>query len=319
MYSVTWMLGTITSFCLMAVGVRELSGEINTFQILFYRSAIGLLLVSFIIVTLKKHRLFTSRRLGLHLSRNIFHYAGQYGWYLGIGLLPLAEVFALEFTIPIWTAIIASLFLKEKLTIKKSISIALGMIGVLAILKPGYEIIDAASFIVLGAALCYSISHTYTKSLSSTEKPVTILFFMCLVQLPIGLACSLSDWRWPNPGQWLWLVIIGFTALSAHFCLTKAMQHAEVSKIITWDFLRLPLIAIIGVVLYNEHFDIAIIIGGIIILFGNLLNFHQSGTAVGSATAQNKNSLGPRKPIPTSECGVCCDYKGKENHEIGKI
>ncbi len=266
------------SFCLMALGARELSGEIPVFQTLFFRSTIGLILISLLILLLDKKQVFRSERVALHIFRNMFHFFGQYGWFVGIGLLPLAEVFALEFTVPIWTAIIAALFLREKITPRKAVSITLGVLGVVVIVRPGVEIVDAASLIVLGAAICYAVSYTATKSLSSSESPLTILFYMCLVQLPVSLFLSLSVWTWPAGIQWLWLVVIGVTALSAHFCLVKAMRHAEVTAVITLDFLRLPLIAVLGVLLYNEEFEFYLLIGGVLMLLGNWINFSQLAT-----------------------------------------
>jgi len=278
MVALAWMTGTLISFCLMALGARELSGEIPVFQTLFFRSAIGLTLISSLILVLDKKQVFRSKRIALHTFRNTFHFFGQYGWFVGIGLLPLAEVFALEFTVPIWTAIIASFFLGERMTPRKAISIFLGMLGVVVIVRPGIEIVDAASLIVLGAAICYAISYTSTKSLASTESPLTILFYMCLVQLPVSLFLSLSIWVWPEGIQWLWFVVIGVTALSAHFCLVKAMGHAEVTTVITLDFLRLPLIAVLGVLLYSEEFEFTLLIGGALMLLGNWINFSQLAT-----------------------------------------
>lgn len=161
------------------------------------------------------------------------------------------------------------------------------MIGVVVIVNPGYEILDAASFVVLGAAICFAIVHTSTKSLSSTEKPITILFFMCLVQLPIGFIFAIIDWTWPSVNQWLWIAGIGVTALSAHFCMTKAMQYAEVGTVVALDFIRLPLIAMVGVVIYGENFDIAILVGGVFMLVGNVINLYQPKNKYSQATALN--------------------------------
>jgi len=272
MHAITWMSGSLLSFCLMAIGARELAGEIPVFQTLFVRSAVGLLCVVAILYVTKQAALIKTKALGLHVFRNSFHLAGQYGWFLGIGLLPLAEVFALEFTVPIWTAIFASIALKETLTRRKLIAIACGLLGVLVIVQPGVAIVNVASLIVLGAAICYAIAHTSTKALSATEKPIVILFYMCLVQLPVALALSLSAWVWPVGVQWVWLVSIALSALSAHYCMVKAMHYAEITIIVTMDFLRLPLIAILGMLLYQEHFEFAIMLGGALMLLGNLVN-----------------------------------------------
>lgn len=270
------MLGTLGSFSLMAVSARELSGEISTFQILFFRSLIGLAFILPITLYANKRSLFYTRRLTQHSLRNIFHFFGQYGWFLGIGLLPLAEVFALEFTVPFWTAIIAAVFLKERLSALKAISILLGLAGVIIILQPSSSIFQPSSFIVLGAAICYAVSHTSTKSLTKTETPLTILLFMCVIQLPIGLLLSLQDWRSPDARQLLLLTLIGVTALTAHYCMSKAMQISEVSIVVTLDFFRLPLIATIGVLLYQETFNYALIAGALVMLGANILNMYNA-------------------------------------------
>jgi len=272
MHAVIWMAGALTSFSLLAIGARELSGEISIFQTQFYRSLIGLLFISTILFFLKKKNNIRTDKIKLHIFRNIFHFAGQYGWFLGIGLLPLAEVFALEFTVPIWTLIIAAIFLGENISPRKLTAVIFGVLGVLVITKPGFAVVDPASFIVLAAAICFAITHVSTKSLSTSDSPILILFYMSLVQLPIGFALSLANWTWPAGEQWLWLLIIGLTALSAHYCMAKAMQYAEVSMVVTLDFLRLPLIALVGIFLYAEEFEISLLLGGTLMFIANLIN-----------------------------------------------
>ena len=191
---------------------------------LLTRSVIGLVVVSAIILRSGHRERFRTQRLGLHVGRNLFHFAGQYGWFLGLGLLPLAQVFALEFTTPLWTLLIAAVLLKESLTARKLVAILLGSLGVVVILNPGGEMVQSASLYVLAAAVFYALAHVSTKALSTTEDPLSILFYMCLVQLPIGLAMGASSFVLPTAMQWVWLTLIGLTALSAHFCMTHAMK-----------------------------------------------------------------------------------------------
>ncbi|WP_296243494.1 MULTISPECIES: DMT family transporter [unclassified Psychrobacter] len=281
-HSTLWMIGALTSFCLMAIGARELNGQIGIFQILFFRSIVGLLvLVPIILVSntsSKRGGFLFPKRIELHVVRNLFHFAGQYGWFLGIGLLPLATVFAIEFTVPFWTIIISYLFLKESITVKKVMAVLLGILGVIVIVQPSAEGANYASLIVLGAAICYAFSHVSTKLLSNTESPLAIIFMMCLIQAPLGLFLFIEGWTTPLGIQWLWLIIIGVTALSAHYCMTKAMQHAEVTFVVTMDMFRLPLISIIGVLLYSENFSVALIMGIILIMAGNWLNIYSKKT-----------------------------------------
>lgn len=272
-----WMSGALLSFCLMAIGGRELAGSIGTFQILFFRSVIGLLVVSLIIARSRRMTLFGTNRFRLHLARNTFHFAGQYGWFLGLGLLPLAQVFALEFTTPLWTLIFASLFLKESFTLRKSLALALGSVGVYLILNPGAEIVSAAALYVIGAAIGYSLAHVSTKALSSTDDPLTVLFYMCALQLPMGLVLGLRGFVMPDAAQCLWLTLIGLSALSAHFCMTHAMKKTQVSIVVTLDFLRLPLISVLGVMFYAEAFNPMLVLGATLMLLGNLINIYRSG------------------------------------------
>jgi len=275
-----WMSGALASFCILAVGARELSGDLSIAQSLCIRSVIGLFVLS--CIYLIRARVFkkahsvkkqTSKQgmFKLHVFRNSSHFLAQYGWFYGIGLLPLAEVFALEFTVPIWTLLIAAFFLNEKITKNKLLAISLGTLGVLIIVKPGYALINYASLVVLASAMCFAISHTTTKRLARTESPITILLYMCIIQLPIGLFLALPSWVWPQGEQWFWLIVIGLTALSAHYCLAKAMQYAEITTIITLDFFRLPLIALVGIAFYAESFEIPLLIGGGLMLIGNLI------------------------------------------------
>jgi drug/metabolite transporter (DMT)-like permease len=284
-----WVFGALLSFCLMAVGGRELSGAINTFEILFMRSAIGLAAIALIIFKTGDRSLLTTKRFKLHLGRNVTHFAGQYGWFVGLGFLPLATVSALEFTTPLWTLIVAAIFLGETFTAKKVIAIILGLFGVYLILNPNGEIFNPYAFYVLGAALFYGVSYTFTKALTPTDKPLTILFFMCAMQLPLGLAIGASHFVWPDAHQWFWLVAVGLSALSAHYCMANAMRHAEVSVVVTLDFFRLPLISSVGMLAYQEPFKPMLLVAAVLMMLGNLINLRKP--------ASNSQEPPPTKPI----------------------
>lgn len=266
-----WMGGALVSFILMAVAARELSSSLGTFQILFFRSLIGLTVI-LLILGRRGLRTVASTHLRLHLVRNLSHYAGQFGWFYGIAFIPLAEVFAIEFTVPVWTALLATVLLGERLTRVRVIAIALGIVGVLLILRPGLAVVHPAALAVLIGAVAYGVSHTLTKKLSGYDKPLTILFYMTLIQLPLGLVPSLFDWTTPSPSMWPWLIAVGLTALSAHYCMTRAFLLADATVVVPLDFLRLPLVAVLGFLFYGESIEWFVFAGAILILAGNLLN-----------------------------------------------
>ena len=266
-----WMAGTLFSFMAMAIGGRELSGGLSTFQILFFRSLVGLLIVGVLVAVTGKRRIST-RQLRWHLVRNISHFGGQFGWFYGIAYISLAKVFAIEFTLPIWTAILAAVILKERLTPPRIAAILFGIVGMLVILRPGMGVMDTASMAVLAGAVCYGLSHTLTKKITVHDPPVTILFYMTLIQLPLGFFLSVSNWAFPAPGMWPWIIVVGIAALSGHYCLARALAIAPATVVVPMDFLRLPLIALVGFILYNEGLDYFVFIGAMIMLAGNLIN-----------------------------------------------
>ena len=266
-----WMSGAVFSFLFMAIAGRELSDTMNTFEILTFRSIIALAITVAFIMRSGWHEIKTDR-LSFHFMRNFFHFGGQFGWFLALSMLPLATVFALEFTIPVWAAMLAVVFLHERMHHARIIAIICGLSGVLIILKPGVEVVDPAGLIVIGAAFCYAVAYISTKSMAATERPLAILFYMNLIQLPLGLGPAIFTWVPPVMGDVPWILLVGVTGLSSHYCLTRAFTVADALTVIPIDFLRLPLVAVIGFFFYNEGLEIMLFVGAIVIFAGNYYN-----------------------------------------------
>lgn len=271
-------MGALLSFMAMAIGGRELSTELGTFEILFFRSLIGLFIVGALLTQSGWRQIF-SKHLGLHAVRNLAHFGGQFGWFYGIALIPLAEVFAIEFTVPVWTAILAPLLLSERLTRGRITAIVLGFIGMLIILRPGIAVINPAALAVLGGAIGYALSHTLTRRLALADTPLCILFYMTIIQLPLGLIPALTDWVTPSMLMWPWLLVVGVTALSAHYCMARALAIADATVVVPMDFLRLPLIALVGFLFYAEALNWFVLGGAVVMLVGNLINIRAEQSA----------------------------------------
>lgn len=290
-----WMLGTLISFAAMAVAGRELSAEYTTFQILFFRSVIGVLLIGFLISRSKGHTgddtpdrpgfaQIRTARPGAHLIRNIAHFAGQYGWFYGLAYISLAEVIAIEFTTPVWTALLAFFLLGEKLTRARILTLILGITGLLLIIRPGDGVLEPAALAVLAGAVGYALSYIQTKSLSATETPLCILFYMTLMQLPFGMIPSLSDWKTPTLESLPLIMVVGVTAMSAHYCMTRAFRLADATVVVPMDFMRLPLMMLTGYMLYQEAVDWFVLIGALLMLSGNLINIRAEQRRIKAAS-----------------------------------
>jgi len=265
------MSGTLVSFMAMAIGGRELSAQLSTFQILFFRSIIGLLIVGFLLWHGNWRQILT-KHFRIHFLRNISHFGGQFGWFYGIAFIPLAVVFALEFTVPVWTAVLATLLLREQITGARVAAIILGVTGVFLILRPGLAVISPASLAVLGSAFCYALSHTLTRKLALVDTPLTILFYMTVIQLPLGFVTSIFDWTTPSLEMLPWIIVVGAAALSGHYCMARALAIADAIVVVPLDFLRLPLIAAVGFLFYGERLDWFVLAGGVVMFTGNFIN-----------------------------------------------
>jgi drug/metabolite transporter (DMT)-like permease len=272
---ILWMIGALLSFSVMAVSIRELSrGGLSIFEILAIRSGVALLVLAFLLLVRKDLRPHARpRRMGLNLFRNVVHYASQFSWALSLTMLPLAMVFALEFTMPAWTALLAVWFLHERLTLSRLGVVVLGLVGVLVILRPGIADFNPAAILVLLAAFGYAITMITTKQLTATETTFGIVFWMAVIQFPLSLIGS-------NPAVFMHLETrhilpvmgVGIAGLTSHYCLSNAFRSGDATLVVPLDFIRIPLIAVVGWAFYGEQLDIFVLLGALIIVAGVLWN-----------------------------------------------
>lgn len=269
-----WMGGAVLSFAAMAVAVRELQRRLGPFEILFLRSVVMLLIVAAMLPRAGTVALRT-RWIGTHVSRNLLHFAGQYFWVYSIGALTLATVFAIEFTMPVWVALLAAAFLGERLRAHRLVQLACGLAGVLIILRPGAGAFHPAALVMILGSFCYAGTIIFTKRLSATDTPLTVLFWMSIVQTPIALAAALPQWIAPTAADLPWIVAIGVGSYTAHYCMTRSMQLVDATVAVPIDFIRLPLIAVIGAVYYAEPFDPLVIAGAAVIFAGTYYSLYR--------------------------------------------
>lgn len=263
-----WMSGTVLSFCVMAISARELLRHMGTFEILFFRTFLSLAIVLPMAMRAGLATLRT-RRFGTHLWRNVFHFGGQAAWVYSLGALPLAMVFALEYSMPVWVAILAVLFLGERLNRGRVVMLVLGLAGVLIILRPGLAIVQPAALVMLAGSLGFAVQMIGTKRLASTDSPLAVLFWMSVIQSPACLALALPFWTTPELRDLPWIVAIACGHFTAHYSLTRAMQLADATVVVPVDFFRLPLIAVIGLAFYAEAFDPAVMLGAALMFAGS--------------------------------------------------
>ena len=269
-----WMAGAVSSFSLMAVAGRAVSFEHDTFEILFYRSIVSFLIVLAVGSATGAIRQVNTRNMKLHLLRNLFHFTGQNLWFYALALIPLAQVMALEFTSPIWVALLAPLVLGERFTRLNLISAVVGFVGVLIVVRPEIGNISPAMLAAAASAVGFAGSALFTRRLARTASITCIMFWLTVMQAAMGLICAGIDGEiaLPSAQAMPWLALIGVTGLAAHFCLSTALSLAPAPIVMPMDFLRLPVLALIGLLFYGESLDALVIVGAAVIFAANWLN-----------------------------------------------
>ncbi len=268
------MMGSVVSFSLMAIAGRNVSHVHDSFEVLTVRSAFGFgLVVAVGLATGRLHEI-TTQRLPGHFLRNIVHFTGQNLWFVALTLIPLAQVFALEFTAPIWVILLSPVFLAERLTAQRLGSAALGFAGILIVTRPGAGSLNLGVLAGAGAAVCFAAVSIMTKRLTRGISVIGILFWLTSMQFVFGLIGAGYDGHstWPTAQTLPWLALIGVCGVVAHLSLTSALALAPASFVAPIDFLRLPFIAVVGAVFFAEPFDPFVLIGGVVIFAGILLN-----------------------------------------------
>jgi drug/metabolite transporter (DMT)-like permease len=271
-----WMAGWLALMLIVAIAGRETTRELNVFQIMELRSILGLCMLYPLVRFSGGLAAMKTARPLQHIGRNLIHYAAQLGWFFALTLIPLGEVVSIEFTMPIWTAILAASFLGERMTLGKISAIVLGLIGVIVIVRPATGAINTGQLIALGAAVGFGISIAMMKSLTRTEKTLAIIFWMLVIQSAAGFLPALYVWRWPSAYAWGWIVVIAFCGTFSHYCMARAMLYADATVVLPMDFLRVPLSAAAGWLIYSERLDAFTLLGAALILAGNLLNLRAS-------------------------------------------
>ncbi|MBR9822136.1 MAG: DMT family transporter [Rhodobacteraceae bacterium] len=268
------MSGAVASFLTMAFAGRALSTSLDTFEIMTWRSLTGVAIMVAIITARGAWGRISTRRMGLHIGRNIAHFTGQNLWFYAVAVIPVAQVFALEFTSPLWVLVLSPLVLGERLTLMRVLAAGLGFLGILMVTRPGTQELSPGVIAAACCAIAFALTMVTTKRLTRDVPTLSIIFWMTVTQTVMGLICGGYDMDFALPtAQTLpLLVLVGCCGLLAHFCITTALSFAPATVVVPIDFTRLPLAALLGVLFLGEPFDIWVLAGAVVIFAGNVVN-----------------------------------------------
>ncbi|MEZ5849055.1 MAG: DMT family transporter [Hyphomicrobiaceae bacterium] len=278
-----WSLGTLVAISLIAIAGREGARHVPTLEIMFHRGWMGVAMVVGVAALGPGVRSLGTGRLGLHAWRNAVHFTAQFSWFWALTQIPLAQVFTLEFSLPLWLALLAPLVLGERLTVARLVAVAIGFAGTLLVLRPSMAGINLGAAAALYSAIGYAFSVMAVKQLMRTDSALCVLFWMSLLQCVYGLVLLQGAPSWPAPVALTWIAAIAVCGLTAHFCMARAFALADTLIVAPMDYLRLPLIAVVGLLAYDEPLDAMVLVGGLVIAAANIGNLLAERRRVSSA------------------------------------
>ena len=269
-----WMCAAAAAFALMINLVRYLTTGLDPLEVVFLRSAFGLLAM---LPWLARRGLSVLRtqRIGLHILRATIGIVAMVGWFTVLSLMPLAEATALSFTAPIFSSILAVVLLGEVMRVRRWSAIGIGFLGALIILRPGVEALEPVALLAIGTAAVWASSTVLIKLMTRTESAGAITTYLVLFTAPLSLIPALFVWQTPSLEQLGFAVLLGAAGTTGHLCMTRALAAAEATVVIPFDYLRLPLVALIAYLAFGEVPDIWVWIGGGVIAASSVYIAHR--------------------------------------------
>ena len=257
-------------FAVMTVLIRPLSETVHAFEIVFFRNLFGLLMLAPWIIGGVDLRFWRSPNVHLHLLRSAAMLGAMLCWFSAVPLLPLVQAISLNFTAPIFVTLLAALLLRETVRARRWAAVGVGFLGVLVIMRPGFDRVGLGQVLVLGDAMCWALAIVLVRLMARREPAKVILVYMFLLVLPLSAVPAAMVWTWPDANGWLLLVALSACSTVGHYCATRAFVVAEPSAIMPFDYLRMLWYGGAGWLLFGEVPSGWTLIGGVIIVGSSL-------------------------------------------------
>ena len=248
----------------MAVSVRYLDGKFDAFEVVFVRALIGLIVI-IPLVSREGLRKLKTTKMQIHFTRALFGTTAMAALYYALAATPVTDVIALTFLIPIFTTIGAGLILQETIGRHRGAATLIGFLGALMIIRPGFTEISWPILLVILSSGLYAAAWLCVKILTRTDDASVTVFWLNVLMLPIAIVPATFSWVTPDWEDIIPLSIMALSGWSAHYCQARSFKNTDASAVMPFDFLRLPIAAAMGYVLFAEIIDTWSLFGAVII------------------------------------------------------
>ncbi|MFV0473005.1 MAG: DMT family transporter [Pikeienuella sp.] len=286
---VAWMLASGLFFVTMTGIVRYLGSNLPTAETAFIRYLFGVLLVSPALIGMIRRRP-AARVWGLCAGRGLVHGIGVLLWFYAMARIPVAEVTALSYVQPILVTILAAVFLGEQLRLRRILAVSVGLVGVLIILRPGFQAIGMGQLAQLAAGPLFAASFVFAKLLTRVARPAEIVAMLSLCSTLTLAPFAFADWRAPGLSDLAWLAGLAVVATAGHYTLTRAYACAPITVTQPVVFLQIVWATILGATVFDEPVDAYVVIGAAVIV----------GSAWYIAMREMKRRTGDKRPAAGS-------------------
>lgn len=274
MTAAAFMLAYTITFAGVWACIRHLSGDIHPLVLVFFRTLFGLIAILPILLK-TPFPAFSAGLYPLYILRGIFNILSVIGAFFAVSLLPLADAVAFSYIAPVFATVLAVFILKEKIGKHRIIAILIAFVGVMILVRPGFQTFSIGILASLGAAACFAATLVCVKLLTRHDNATIVSLMAFIVAMPISLVGALFYWQWPSGEQWIYIVLMGVLAAVAHVCLAKALSLADISAVMPIDFTRIIFAATIGITLFGDSFNGLTFLGGGIILTSAVYAAHR--------------------------------------------
>ena len=238
-------------YAVLYIALRELTDSFTALEIIWFRAVFSTL---FLLPWLVREGILALRttRFALHFWRMCSVYLAGVSWVYASTHLTLPDLNALMFTSPLFTVVIAMIALGDRGGVHRWVVLGVGFLGTLLIIRPGASDINLAALVAILSSVAFAVGHVLARAGGSTENPNAMIFYLYGLQIPVGFVPAAADWAWPEGTDWFWLLVLGLLTMLAQQGLTRSLKLAPTSLVMPFSFLQLPLVALLGLVLYGE-------------------------------------------------------------------
>ena len=258
------MVASTVGFSIMHTAVRYLSAELHPLQIVFFRNLFGMMMFLPLIAR-SGFSFMATQRLPMHFLRAVLNVMAMAAFFMALSLTPLAQVNALAFSAPLFTAVLSVVLLGERIRARRWTAIVMGFAGALVIIRPGFAEIDLGSLLTLVSAFIWGLTMIVIRSLGRTESSLTTTGYMITFLSVLSLVPALYVWQWPAWQAWVILLLIGLTGTVAQVLLAESLKTAETTAVLPFDFLKIVWASALGFLLFAEIPTLYTILGAAII------------------------------------------------------